>query len=88
MEADIGNAHVEVFTDEKLEYIVAGPELQELEGYILIFLKALYALQALGLPYCVPNDTQATDYKRKHYTDPQKSNTRNKKKIIKCNQKK
>ena len=35
--ADIGNAYLEAFTDEKL-YIVAGPEFQELEGYILIFL--------------------------------------------------
>ena len=32
-EADIGNAYLEAFTDEKL-YIVAGPEFQELEGYI------------------------------------------------------
>ena len=39
--ADIGNAYLEAFTDGKL-YIVAGPEFQELEGYILIFLKALY----------------------------------------------
>ena len=38
--ADIGNAYLEAFTGEKL-YIVAGPEFQELEGYILIFLKAL-----------------------------------------------
>ena len=36
--ADIGNANLEVFTDDKL-YIVADPEFQELEGYILIFLK-------------------------------------------------
>ena len=28
--ADIGNVHLEAFTDEKL-YIVAGPEFQELE---------------------------------------------------------
>ena len=41
--ADIGNAYLEAFTDEKL-YIVAGPDFQELEGYILIFLKALYGL--------------------------------------------
>ena len=33
MEADIGNAYLEAFTDEKL-FIVAGPEFQELEGYI------------------------------------------------------
>ena len=44
---DIGNAYLEAFTDEKL-YIVAGPELQELEGYILIFLKALYGLKSSG----------------------------------------
>ena len=31
--ADIGNAYLEVFTHEKL-YIVAGPEFQDLEGYI------------------------------------------------------
>ena len=41
--ADIGNAYLEAFTDEKL-YIVAGPEFEELEGYILILLKALYGL--------------------------------------------
>ena len=43
--ADIGNAYLEAFTDEKL-YIVAGPEFQELEGYILIFLKAWYGLKS------------------------------------------
>ena len=45
--ADIGNAYLEAFTDEKL-YIVAGPEFQEPEGYILIFLKALYGLISSG----------------------------------------
>ena len=45
--ADIGNAYLEAFTDEKL-YIVAGPEFQELEGYILIFLKALDGLKSSG----------------------------------------
>ena len=45
--ADIGNAYFEAFTDEKL-YIVGGPEFQELEGYILIFLKALYGLKSSG----------------------------------------
>ena len=44
---DIGNAYLEAFTDEKL-FIVAGPEFQELEGYILIFLKALYGLKSSG----------------------------------------
>ena len=45
--ADIGNAYLEAFTDEKL-YIITGPELQELEGDILIFLKALYGLKSSG----------------------------------------
>ena len=45
--ADIGNAYLEAFTDEKL-YIVAGQEFQELKGYILIFLKALYGLKSSG----------------------------------------
>ena len=45
--ADIGNAYLEAFTDEKLN-IVAGPEFQELEEYILIFLKALYGLKSSG----------------------------------------
>ena len=43
--ADIGNAYLEAFTDEKL-YIVAWG--QELEGYILTFLKALYGLKSSG----------------------------------------
>ena len=45
--ADIGNAYLEAFTDEKL-YIVAGPEFQELEEYILRFLKAVYGLKSSG----------------------------------------
>ena len=45
--ADIGNAYLEEFTDGKL-YIAACPEFQELEGYILIFLKALYGLKSSG----------------------------------------
>ena len=45
--ADIRNAYLEAFTDEKL-YIVAGPECQELEGYIIISLKALYGLKPSG----------------------------------------
>ena len=45
--ADIGNAYLEAFTDGKL-YIVDGPEFQELEGYIFIFLKALHGLKSSG----------------------------------------
>ena len=42
--ADTGNAYLEAFSDEKC-YIVAGPDFQELEGYILIFIKALHGLK-------------------------------------------
>ena len=42
--ADIGNGYLEAFTGEKL-YIIAGPEFQEQEGYIILFLKALYGLK-------------------------------------------
>ena len=45
--ADIGNAHLEDVTEEKL-YIVAGPEFEDLEGYILTFSKALYGLKSSG----------------------------------------
>ena len=41
--AAIGNAYLEALIDEKL-YIVAGPEFQEHERYILVFLNALYGL--------------------------------------------
>ena len=34
-------------THEKL-FIIAGPEFEELEGFILIFNKALYGLKSSG----------------------------------------
>ena len=51
--ADIGNAYLEAFTDEKL-YIVADPEFQELEGYILIFHEGPKAKdgQKSSMAYC------------------------------------
>ena len=45
--ADIGNANLEAPTEEKL-YIVAGPEFEDWEGYILTFSKALYGLKSSG----------------------------------------
>ena len=39
--ADIGIGYVEAPTEEKL-YIIAGPEFENWEGYILTFSKALY----------------------------------------------
>ncbi len=45
--ADVGNAYLEALTKEKL-YIVAGPEFGELQGHILIFMKALYGLKSSG----------------------------------------
>ena len=43
--ADNGNAYLEAYTHEKL-FIIAGPEFEELEGFILIFNKALYGLKS------------------------------------------
>ena len=39
--ADIGNAYLEASTEEKL-YIIAGPEFEDWEGYILTFSIALW----------------------------------------------
>ena len=38
--ADVGNAYLEAYTDEKL-CIMAGPEFKELQGHLLIMVKAL-----------------------------------------------
>ena len=45
--ADIGNAYLEAHTQEKL-FIIGGAEFEELEGFILIFNKALYSLKSSG----------------------------------------
>ena len=45
--ADIGNACLEAYTHETL-FIIAGPEFEEVEGFILIFNKALYVLKSSG----------------------------------------
>ena len=45
--ADIGNDYLEAPTEEKL-YVVAGPEFEDWEGYILTFSKALYGLKSSG----------------------------------------
>ena len=39
--ADVENAYLEAYTDEKL-CIIAGPEFKELQGHLLIMIKALY----------------------------------------------
>ena len=44
---DVGNAYLEALTREKL-YIIAGPELGELQGNILIIYKALYGTRTGG----------------------------------------
>ena len=46
--ADIGNAHLETTTKEKL-YIVSCPEIKELQGHILVVHKALHGLKSSGL---------------------------------------
>ena len=38
--ADIGNAYLEAYPHQKL-FIIAGAEFEELEGFILVFDKAL-----------------------------------------------
>ena len=43
--SDIGNAYLEAPTEEKL-YIIAGPEFEDWEGYILTFSKALPGLKS------------------------------------------
>ncbi len=40
---DIGNAYLELYTKEKV-YFIAGPEFGELEGHIVVIVKALYGL--------------------------------------------
>ena len=45
--ADIGNAYLEAHTQEKL-FIIGGAEFEELQGFILIFNKALYGLKSSG----------------------------------------
>jgi hypothetical protein len=45
--ADVGNAYLEALTKEKV-YVIAGPELGDLEGHILLIHKALYGLCTSG----------------------------------------
>ena len=45
--ADVGNAYLEAYTDEKL-CIIAGPEFKELQGHLLIMVKDLYGTRSGG----------------------------------------
>ena len=45
--ADVGNAYLEAYTDEKL-CIMAGPEFKELQGHLLIMVKALSGTRSGG----------------------------------------
>ena len=45
--ADVGNAYLEAYTDKKL-CIMAGPEFKELQGHLLIMVKALYGTRSGG----------------------------------------
>ena len=45
--ADVGNAYLEAYTDEKL-CIMAGPEFKKLQGHLLIMVKALYGTRSGG----------------------------------------
>ena len=46
--ADVGNAYLEAFTQEKI-YIIAGPIFGNREGHTLLIQKALYGLKSSGL---------------------------------------
>ena len=45
--ADVGNAYLEAYTDQKL-CIIAGPEFRELQGHLLIMIKALNGTHSGG----------------------------------------
>ena len=45
--ADVGNSYLEAYTDEKL-CIIAGPEFKELQGHLVIMIKALYGTRSGG----------------------------------------
>ena len=47
MVGDIGNAYLEAYTKEKV-YFIAGKEFGELEGHVMIIVKALYGLRTSG----------------------------------------
>ncbi|KAL7490393.1 hypothetical protein ACHAWT_000002, partial [Skeletonema menzelii] len=47
-QTDVGNAYLEAYTKEKV-FVIAGPEFHELEGHILVIVKALYGLKSSGL---------------------------------------
>ena len=44
--ADIGNSYLDAYTHEKL-FIIVGAEFEELQGFILIFNKALHGLKSV-----------------------------------------
>ena len=45
--ADVGNVYLEAYTDEKL-CIFAGPEFKELQGHLLMMIKAFYGTRFGG----------------------------------------
>ena len=45
--ADVENAYLEAYTDQKL-CIIAGPEFKELQGHLLIMIKALHGTRSGG----------------------------------------
>ena len=50
MQGDIGNAFLELYTQEKVHFI-AGPEFGPLAGHTMIIEKALYGLRSSGLRF-------------------------------------
>ena len=44
---DVGNAYLEAYTKEKVCFY-AGPEFEDMEGHLMVIVKALYGLQGSG----------------------------------------
>jgi hypothetical protein len=45
--ADVGNAYLKAYTQEKL-YVIAGPEFGDRPGNVMVIVKALYGLRTSG----------------------------------------
>ena len=50
--ADVSSAYLLAYTSEKV-YFIAGPEFDELEGHVLVIVKALYGLRSSGRNYWI-----------------------------------
>ena len=70
MQGDVGNAYLELYTQEKV-YFIAGPEFGHHAGTTFVIEKALYRLCSSGLRFhkCLSNILQGFDFTQSH-VDP------------------